>query len=87
MQKQKDNKLFKGKYWITFYDWDDETFLIGFDNLEQICLYKGLEVNAKNMNKINMGLYRALRRKTHRTRLLNDDHDMHVYLIDMSVED
>ena len=82
-----EEHLYKERYWITFFDEDDETFLMGFDNLEDICRYKNLPVNKRNIDTIMINLYRALKRETHLTEMLIPGHPMHVYLIDMLDEE
>lgn len=76
------NNCYKNKYFISFYDENDEGFVISFDNLKQICLYKGKELTSQNLTLISVELYRALQRADHSTRML-DGTLMHVHLIDI----
>ena len=77
-----DCGCYKNKYFITFYDEADEDFIASFDNLRQICQYRGKEPTSSNLTLIAVELYRALRREDHSTRML-DGTLMHVYLIDI----
>ncbi len=76
------NNCYKNKYFISFYDEEDENFVISFDNLKQICMYKGKELSVQNLTLISVELYRALKRADHSTRML-DGTLMHVHLIDI----
>lgn len=76
------NNCYKNKYFISFYDELDENFVISFDNLKQICMYKGKELSVPNLTLISVELYRALKRPDHSTRML-DGTLMHVHLIDI----
>lgn len=87
MKKYKKNnaqvvKFYKKKYNIVFYDHTDEVYLYSFDNIIQICEFRGMEVNAVNKNLIGCEICNALRRKNHTTKML-DGRPMRVYLIDM----
>lgn len=73
-------KYYKGKFFIVFYDKDDESLEHMFDNVRDILKYQQREVNRKSVNKINVELYLALRRKGHFTRMLNGKL-LRVYLI------
>ncbi len=75
------NGLFKNKYFIVFYGEDDDTYIAGFDNIKEICLYKGIQPTPQNMNALQVKLYRALKRQDHNTCMLNGS-KMHVYLIE-----
>ncbi len=76
------NNCYKNKYFIVFYDEQDENFVISFDNLKQICLYKGKELSVQNLTLISVELYTAVKRSDHSTRML-DGKLMHVHLIDV----
>lgn len=78
----KKNNLYKKKYYIVFYASDDDTFVAGFDNPIEICRYKNLEVTETNIQLVRVELYRAIKKQSHRTHMLNGKL-MYVYLIDM----
>lgn len=79
--KMKNNNYYKNKYFISYYDADGMLCNM-FDNIKEICEYKGRELNKINMNLTSVELYRALKRPDHMTRMLNGDL-MYVYLIDV----
>lgn len=81
-EKYNKNVYYKKKYFISFYDETDENFVVSFDNLKQLCVYKGKELTSQNLILISVELYRALKRPDHSTRML-DGNLMHVYLIDI----
>jgi len=81
-EKFNKNTYYKKKYFISFYDESDENFVVSFDNLKQLCAYKGKELTSQNLILISVELYRALKRPDHTTRML-DGSLMHVYLIDV----
>ena len=78
--KSRTRQYYKGKFFIVFYDKDDEVLEHMFDNVRDILKYQQQEVNRKSVNKINVELYLALRRKGHFTRMLNGKL-LRVYLI------
>lgn len=78
----KTEKLYKNKYVIAFYERDDDTLKYVFDNLTEVCKELGLEVNRKNMNRIQVDIYRSLRRKNHQTNIFRGQ-CMKVYLVDV----
>lgn len=79
----KDEKLYKGHYVIVFYEQDDDTFKYLFNNITEICKELGLDVNRKNMNKIQVDIYRSLRRSNHQTNLFRRQ-CLKVYIVDVS---
>lgn len=78
--KSQQNKLYKNRYYIVFYDASDEFFVAMFNNIYQICKYKGKDYSEKNL--ISVELCRAIKRKKSTTRML-DGSLMHVHLIDV----
>ena len=95
MNEMNDNKdecsnYYKRRYTIAFYkdteDETDERFVACFNNTIDICRYKGLQPNEKNLAPIKIELCRALKRFPPTTRML-DGSTMKVYLIDMLVDD
>lgn len=82
---ERQSMFYRNKYGISFYAEDDDTLVVCFDNLQQICKYKGLPITSKNINTIEIGLYRALKREDHFTELLGEP--MHVYLIDINEDE
>lgn len=76
-------QLYKGHYFIVFYDASDRYLKYMFDNVRDILKYMKKEVNRINVNLINVELYRALKRDTHLTRLLNGEL-LKVYIIDIN---
>lgn len=79
-------KLYKGKYFIVFYDYSDEDFKYMFDNVREILNFMGKETTQKNMNQIRVELYRALRSKSHIARFLTGK-PLRVYIINLEDEE
>ena len=75
------HKLYKGRYFIAFYDKTDQQFLYSFDNVREILQFQGKEVTRQNVNLVNVEIYRALKTDTHFTTFLTGD-VMRVYIID-----
>lgn len=76
---------YKKRYTIAFYQEEedgDERFVAGFDNPVEICKYKKLELNDRNLSLVKVELCRALKRLPPTTRML-DGTTMKVYLIDI----
>lgn len=86
MNQLNSDKLFKGKYLIAFYGADDETPIVVFNNIKEIMEYRGEEINQRNYTFLKVHLYKALKRESHSTRML-DGTPMRVYLIDMEDEE
>lgn len=70
--------LYKGKYFIIFYDSQDERPLYIFNGIKDILLYMGKPITKANMDNIKVILYRALK-KNHRVRFLTGE-ILHVYV-------
>lgn len=75
-------QFYQGHYFIAFYDKADEELLYFFDNVSDICKFKGIEDNDDNKRRIRIALYYALRSENHFTTLLTGK-SMRVYLIDI----
>lgn len=78
-----DERLYKKKYIIAIYDRDDETLKYLFNNLTEMCEALGWEVNRKNMNRIQVNMYRALKRPDHRLNLFRGQ-GYRAYIIDIT---
>lgn len=74
-------KLYKGHYFIVFYDKHDESLKYMFDNVREILRFMGEEVNKTNVNRINVELYRALKTRKHFVKFLTGEL-LRVYIID-----
>ena len=46
-------RLYKNKYISCFYEKDDDTYVCGFDNTQEILKDKGLEVQQVNIPKVS----------------------------------
>lgn len=77
-------KLYKGKYFLTFYDKTDEEVLHIFDNVRDILKYLNKAITSSNINLMNVELYRALTSIEHFTRILGQT--MRVYMIPVDEE-
>lgn len=84
-EEETNIKLFKGRYCIAFYDINTEQLLYIFNNLKEIIIFKGEDITPKTYNFVKIGLYKALKRPHHTTRMLGGVL-MQVYLIDI-IED
>ena len=80
--EQKFNKksLYKGEYFLVFYDKTDEELLYLFENVRDILKFMGREITRQNVNIINVELYRALRSTEHFCRFLTGE-VLRVYMI------
>ena len=78
--RQGTHKLYKGHFFIVFYDKHDESLLYMFDNVREILKFRKLPITRQNVNTINVELYRALQTDTHFTKMLG--HLLRVYIID-----
>lgn len=85
MAKRGPHSLYKGKYFIVFYDKDDENLLYMFDNAREILKFQGKEITRNNVCLVNVCIYRALKTETHLTRFLTGEM-MRVYIIDLEEE-
>ena len=50
----KKEKFYKNKYFIVFYDKEDENFLYLFNNVHEILKFQNKEINHQNVNLINV---------------------------------
>lgn len=78
-------QYYKGKYFLAFYEKDDETLKYIFDNVVDICKELGWKITRRNINTINVNLYRALRRANHQINIFRGK-CYRVYLIDIDEE-
>ena len=79
-QQLSRRSLYKGKYFLVFYDKTDEELVYLFDNVRDILKFMGREMTRQNINAINVELYRALRSTEHFCRFLTDE-VLRVYMI------
>lgn len=79
MSKDKQ-KLYKGKFFLVFYDYTDENLKYMFDNVRDILKFMGQEVTRLNANRVNVELYRALSSEEHFCRFLTGEL-LRVYMI------
>lgn len=86
MTDEYDEKLYKGKYVLVFYEKDDDTLKYLFNNLREVCEKLGWEINRRNMNRIQVDIYRSLRRPNHQTNLFRRQ-CLKVYIVDITEED
>lgn len=77
--------LYKGKYFLAFYDKTDEQLEYIFENVRDILKFMGKEITRQNVNLINVELYRALSTEEHFCRFLTGE-VLRVYMIS-NVED
>lgn len=75
-------KYYRGRYLIVFYDKTDELLLHMFNNVREILKFQKKKITRKNVNLINVDLYRALKREGNFCKFL-DGSTMRVYIIDM----
>lgn len=73
-------RLYKGSYFIVFYDKTDEYLKYMFDNARDILKFMGKAITRKNVNIVNNELYKALKTDTHFTRFLTGE-VLRVYII------
>lgn len=79
------DKLYKNRYVILFYEKDDDTLKYMFDNVRQICKALKWEINRRNLNIIQVNITRSLRRKSHKTYLFRGQ-CLRVYIVDVCDE-
>lgn len=72
--------LYKGRFFLVFYDKSDENLKYMFDNVRDILKFMGQEVTRLNVNRVNVELYRALLSKEHFCRFLTGE-VLRVYMI------
>ena len=77
---KKSKKLYKDKYFIVFYDKNDERLLYTFDNVKEILNFQKKEINPYNIRLLNIELYRALKSDEHFITFLTGE-VMRVYII------
>lgn len=77
--------LYKGRYFIVFYDKTDSELLYMFDNVRDILKFMNMDITRTNVNYINVQLYRALKSDTHFTRFLTGE-VLRVYIINEEEE-
>lgn len=82
---EKENRFYKGKYFIVFYDKTDEKFLYMFDNVKQILKFQNKPITSENTKCINRYLYKALKSEEHFITFLTGE-VMRVYIIDTTEE-
>lgn len=80
MTRTGPHRLYKGRYFLVFYDKSDEELKYMFDNVRDILKFMGKSVTRTNVNLINVELCRALRSKSHATRFLTGE-TLRVYMI------
>lgn len=73
-------KLYKGSFFIVFYDKTDTYFKYMFDNVREILKFMNKPINKTNVNLINNEIYRALKTDTHFIRFLTGE-VLRVYII------
>lgn len=79
------HRLYKGQYFIAFYDKTGEEFMYSFDNVREIVKFQGKLLTRTNINLVNVELYRALKSEEHFVRFLTGE-IMRVYIIDIEGE-
>ena len=79
------HRLYKGSFFIVFYDKTDTNLLYMFDNVREILKFQKKELTRQNINLTNVELYRALRSDTHFTRFLTGE-VLRVYIINENEE-
>lgn len=79
------HKLYKGKYFIVFYDRADSQLLHSFDNVREILRFQNKPITRQNVNYVNVELYVALKNASHFTRFLTGE-IMRVYIIEADDE-
>lgn len=77
-----EEKLFKNKYIIVFYDKSDENLVYLFNNRKEICEALNRPITNRNLNTISINLYRSLKRKDHKSNLFKGE-SLKVYIIDI----
>lgn len=87
MSKRKgSHSMYKGRYFIVFYDKTGENLLYMFDNVREILKFQGKPLTRQNINYVNVRLYRALKTDTHFVTFLTDE-VMRVYIFDENEEE
>ena len=87
MSKRKgSHSMYKGRYFIVFYDKTGENLLYMFDNVREILKFQGKPLTRQNINHVNVRLYRALKTDTHFMTFLTGE-VMRVYIFDVNEEE
>ena len=87
MRKRKGSRsMYKGRYFIVFYDKTGENLLHMFDNVREILKFQGKPLTRQNVNYVNVRLYRALKTDTHFVTFLTGE-VMRVYIFDENEEE
>lgn len=79
------DRLYKDRYVILFYERDDDTLKYMFDNIRQVCKELKWELNRRNLNIIQVNIARSLKRKSHQTNLFRGQ-CLRVYIVDVCDE-
>lgn len=74
---------YKGKYFIAFYDKNDERLLYIFDNVREILKFQKKPITRTNINLTNVNIVRALKRNSHSTSFLTGEL-MYIYIFDIN---
>ena len=82
MGKTGSHNFYKGKYFLIFYDFNDETPIYIFDNVRDILRHQNKPLTRDNINRVNVELYRALKSRSHFIRFI-DKRLLRVYMIDI----
>lgn len=77
---QNTRSLYKGRFFLVFYDKSDENLKYMFDNVRDILKFMGQEVTRLNVNRVNVELYKALSSKERFCRFLTGE-VLRVYMI------
>lgn len=75
--------FYKKKCILAFYEKDDDTLAFIASNLAEVCKRLGWEPSKKNMNRIQVDIFRSLRRENHQTNLFRGK-CYKVYIVDMT---
>lgn len=78
-------KYYRNKYFIVFYDKEDERLLYMFDNVREILQFQKKPLTKRNIRLINLNLYRGLKQEDHLVKFLTGQL-MKVYIIDIEDE-
>ena len=63
-------KFYKGKFLIAFYDKNDEFLEYLFDNVREILVFMKQPLTPRNINLVNVELYKALKSENHMAKFL-----------------
>ena len=76
-------KLYKGHYFIVFYDKDDEWLRYMFDNAREILKFLGKPITRYNVANVNHVIAKALSSESHITKLIKGE-PLRVHIIDIN---